>query len=327
MANRIYVVLMKTLVLVFALSAEIALSQPAPVAPERPAQVETPKPVVKKLPASSRNLSGDRVIPPEDPIVAKARADVFREVCMRGSEFKGKRMYYGKQLRARVIDFKSREPVEGVLVFAVWGSQRVDGEGIVGSGRPGIAHTVEVFTDKDGYFTIPAWGPLPLFAWHFREMPFWNRPEGRVNANPRLTLFKEGYGTRVGEPDDRDDYGRKSLVGNPLLIEDVPGESEYNGMDIPLGRLMNSDPRNAKWSHANFAIETDHVLASLSDADYCAWERTPNSVSTAWRWVKFTRDPHNKIGESTVLSSLLACDRLRVETGCKSFKSFVDGVK
>lgn len=327
MANRIYVVLMKTLVLVFALSAEIALSQPAPVAPERPAQVETPKPVVKKLPASSRNLSGDRVIPPEDPIVAKARADGLRESCTQGTKFKGKRMYYGKQLRARVIDPKTRQPVEGVLVFAVWGSQRVDREGIVGSGRPGIVHTVEVFTDKDGYFTIPAWGPLPLFAWYFGEMPWWNQSEGQVNANPRLTLFKEGHGIRVGEPGEHDELGLKSLVGNPMLVEGVPGASEYDGMDIPLWKYVGSDPRNGQFALADLAREMDRVLSNLSEGDFCAWERTPNSVSNAWKWVKFTRDTRNENGWSTAFQYQLYCDDVRVATGCKSFKSFVDGVK
>lgn len=82
--------------------------------------------------------------------------------------------YSAKDIRATVVDEETGEPLEGVVVVALWELQQV-------SARPRL-HITEAVTDAQGRFHIPGWGPKvrpPLAQ--------------LAHRSPLLVLFKSGF--------------------------------------------------------------------------------------------------------------------------------------
>ena len=83
--------------------------------------------------------------------------------------------YSAKEIRARIVDEKTGEPIEGAVVVAQWVFSPP-------SGRGPTLHIVEAVTDKQGEFFIAAWGPKP------------RRPLTQLaHHSPQLLIFKHGY--------------------------------------------------------------------------------------------------------------------------------------
>ena len=82
--------------------------------------------------------------------------------------------YSAKDIRATVVNEETGEPLEGVVVVALWELRQV-------SARPRI-HITEAVTDAQGQFHIPGWGPKvrPPLA----EL---------AHRSPLLVLFKPGF--------------------------------------------------------------------------------------------------------------------------------------
>ena len=296
-----------------------------PIAP--PVAMERHQAEGRRFPGVS-NPPRNRAVPIIDPIQAAA---ITEERCTFRGTFKSEAMFYGKELRARVVDYQTRQPIEGALVLAVWGTRKVNGENLR-PGTKGIVHAIEVLTDRDGHFTTPAWGPLPVIRDYGIKLNWWDgRAESFVRANPYLTIFKEGYGTRSGEPDARDDLAKTGLpkdwrIGTSVLTAGVAGASEYEGKEIAIGRYSPLENRDLN-NHRKLAFEIDHILDDLSRADACAWERFPNSISNAWKWVKLDRKFLMSGASAQVFSEPLFCDAFRGANGCNSFTKFVEELK
>jgi hypothetical protein len=79
--------------------------------------------------------------------------------------------------KARVVDAETKQPLQGVVVLAVWYKYWPDVDGL---GTFGYVDSEEVITDKDGRFAISARSFIPFD-------PF-------VLEEPEFHLVKPGYG-------------------------------------------------------------------------------------------------------------------------------------
>ena len=99
--------------------------------------------------------------------------------------------YSGAEIRARVVDKETKQPLQGVFVIA---ESSLDA--LMSPGKTPL-QLMEAVTDAKGEFYFPPWGP--------KERPTFSQLWG---GDPRLWLFKPGY-----EPDG---------VGNPTVPDDRP---------------------------------------------------------------------------------------------------------
>ena len=88
-------------------------------------------------------------------------------------------MYAGKEIRGKIIDADTKQPIEGTIIVAQWILFHIQpGHG----GHKSRIHIDEAVADKDGNYVIPAWGPKP-------HLPFTELQE----RDPELLIFKSGY--------------------------------------------------------------------------------------------------------------------------------------
>jgi hypothetical protein len=137
--------------------------------------------------------------------------------------------YSAKPVQATVVDEATRQPVEGVVVAAVWAVSSIHG----------VTHTLhigEAVTDSQGRFSLPGFGPKlrpPLYEAQ-RHMPY-------------LILFKHGYVPLILWNASRDKFvaafgdprqwSTRQLADNlPLEFDPdrVVQESFWNGLTIEL---------------------------------------------------------------------------------------------
>lgn len=88
------------------------------------------------------------------------------------------REFSAEPIEAYVVDAKTRQPLEGVIVTANWELERGTFGGNVVVGQLMV---MEAVTDKNGRFYFPTWGPKRAEEGHF------------VDKDPQLLLFKPGY--------------------------------------------------------------------------------------------------------------------------------------
>lgn len=79
--------------------------------------------------------------------------------------------------KGRILDMDTGEPLEDAAIVAEWNKIKPG----AGDTYEETFHVIEVVTDKDGYFEIPAYVPINL-------LPVVTRVEG-----PYFTIFKPGY--------------------------------------------------------------------------------------------------------------------------------------
>jgi hypothetical protein len=133
--------------------------------------------------------------------------------------------------RGQVVDLETGQPLEGVVVVAVW--EKVS---------PGVMHprrdfedVDEVVTDSDGRFVIPARRVTTL-------NPFVNI-EG-----PTLVMFKPGYG-RWGFRGEYEWLKRYSMEEQDARIAKAREEFESTGAQFELPRLKTPEERRNFLSH------------------------------------------------------------------------------
>jgi len=312
MAHRINVVVAGVLLCLAAESAmaeALAQSRQASL-PDADVQAQGMAPPRKAVSATDVNAES------QSSQAESIKQEARRKECIPNDKRKGDLMFLGKQLRARVVDGNTKTPLEGVVVFALWGTRTIDGEDIMANG---VVHVAEALTDKDGFFTIPAWGPLPIVRQYVLNIPWYAiNPDRFIHANPYLVLYKEGYLTRRGER-------AESPLGDPVLRPGVPGASAYDGKDISFYGSFKPDPDADMYSRFLVADAIHWPLRELSFAEPCAWQRLPLTIAAAWPWV---RDKLKDNPDGTfILWPLLSCDEVRVAAGCRSLKDYLETVK
>lgn len=91
--------------------------------------------------------------------------------------------YSSEEIRGTIVDAETGQPIEGAVVLATWRVSKMHlALGDIGAGTERNLVRVEVVTDKEGNYLIPAWGPKlvsPL--------------EGMGVGDSRLYIFKSGY--------------------------------------------------------------------------------------------------------------------------------------
>jgi hypothetical protein len=164
--------------------------------------------------------------------------------------------YSAPEIRARIVDEKTGEPVPDAVVLAQWAlySQFIGG----GAGYLHRQHEFETTTDKNGWFVIPAWGPEVRVP--YTELD---------NFIPQFRIFKAGYYARVLS-NERRANPQASVV-----------HSEWNGKMIAL-RSFDGDWNLYILSLADmWRGHTEQCRRScprLILAVYSEWERIPRPL-------------------------------------------------
>lgn len=166
--------------------------------------------------------------------------------------------YSGLPFHATVVDAVSKEPVEGVVVVAVWRLELRYGEPI------GPLTSTEAVTDKKGYFAMPGWGPLEVRVGTTGGLP-------RMGPNePYLMLLKPGYEPGyVGGTHETDYLKDPSRNSDPIRAAVA-----LDGRTFELSRWTASD-----------AIYNNTLLLWRNNVPFlgCAWARTPRMTVTLIR--------------------------------------------
>ncbi|KAF0145682.1 MAG: hypothetical protein FD156_657 [Nitrospirae bacterium] len=91
--------------------------------------------------------------------------------------------YSFTEIKGTVIDAETKKPIEGVVVVALWKINWLGRPGVYYEGGTAkVIHAEEAVTDKNGKYTIPAWGPIKRpKEWAFN------------GADPSIEFFKPGY--------------------------------------------------------------------------------------------------------------------------------------
>ena len=153
--------------------------------------------------------------------------------------------YSAAEIRGRVVDAETKQPVEGVHVVAQWILQT----GIFHSVRVTRLHIMETVTDVKGEYYFAAWGPKP-------------RPplSSRSTADPRLTFFKPGY--RVLERNNRE-----------------PPSQDALGVSIWHGKIVSLDP--FRGTPEQWAFLLGIMQDTLAWGDHT--DEVPRRINDYWR--------------------------------------------
>jgi len=103
-------------------------------------------------------------------------------------------LFYDKPLKGYVVDAETKQPIDGVIVVAMWRLSQ-----FLSQGFGGYAKVIEVKTDKEGNFKIPFW--ITFKPWKFNS--------AMHDLAPEIVIYKPGYKVysshklmRAGFPED-----------------------------------------------------------------------------------------------------------------------------
>jgi hypothetical protein len=124
-------------------------------------------------------------------------------------------LYSAKEIRGRVVDGVSGEPLAGVIVVAQWELVREIIPGVIHRFYGDVLKTIEVVSGPDGGYVIPAWGPAQRPAFFHLE-----------DGDPMLEVFTPGYYPRHVSNRIRAAYSRDSVR-----------VSQWDGRAMPLRKF------------------------------------------------------------------------------------------
>ena len=161
--------------------------------------------------------------------------------------------YSALPISGKVVDEETGEPIEDVIVIAIW--QLEKGVGLEGTIPARFMKVVEVLTDEEGNYFIEGWGPL-------------RRPGGTYlgNFSPRLFFFKDryvyttrgNYLGRVNYDDRMDRIQHSQWDGKIIKIRKFDGELD-DYYDVLLSASM------------RFEV----LLNPIFGAKSCDWKQIP----------------------------------------------------
>ncbi len=128
--------------------------------------------------------------------------------------------YSAKEIRGQVVDDVSGQPIEGAIVVAQWELVREVIPGLINKSYGDVLKIVEVVSDRDGNYVIPAWGPVLRPTLFHLE-----------NLDPSLAFFKPDYYPRYVANEVRTEYSR-----DPVRI------SQWDGKTVRL-RKFTGEPQ------------------------------------------------------------------------------------
>ena len=135
-------------------------------------------------------------------------------------------IYFGKELRAQVVDSETLRPVAGVQVEARWTVIRPTLNLESHSRR---LHEATVTSDENGFFVIPGWGPL--------FEPRWYR---LYYDGPSVVLKKTRYEDRlISRLTSSNDSAARVWLWKTI-------SAQWNGVRIKLYRTDAAEPLRAE---------------------------------------------------------------------------------
>jgi hypothetical protein len=158
--------------------------------------------------------------------------------------------YSAAEIRGRVVDAETKEPLAGVHVVAQW----ILISGVVHPQAITRLHILETMTDAKGEYHLPAWGPKPR--------PFLSELD---TADPDVTFFRPGYLLEGG--------------GNRVPHHNSLRTSRWHGQTIELKPFRGSPE---EWVNQLSLLQgglgwgwsTDHVVPRMNDD----WKLMPRIV-------------------------------------------------
>lgn len=123
-------------------------------------------------------------------------------------------VYFAKEIHGQIVDDETGQPLEGVVVVAEW---RLFSPGIGHRVQSGTINTLEVLSDKEGKYFIPAWGPRPRPPFAYLD-----------HLDPELKIFKSDY-----YPKDLSNKVLSSANRNRSMVR----SSDLDGKGIKLQRF------------------------------------------------------------------------------------------
>ncbi len=170
--------------------------------------------------------------------------------------------YWSDATEVRVVDVDTKQPLEGVIVVAVYELYFAS----MGRGyRDKAFHVIEAVTDWNGRAHLPAWGPKRVpESRHFGPLVFGPFMDSR---NPQLILIKDGYGY--------DMMSSSTPKGHADHYYRIP--SVWTGLTLVMRRFESSRDR-----YANHLAGLDYALDRVYADDYqqCLWKNMPKTVVT-----------------------------------------------
>lgn len=159
--------------------------------------------------------------------------------------------YSAKPIEAWVVDSETKQPLEGVIVVALWELRY----GLEGGGAYPLT-VMEAVTDKNGRFYFPAWGPKKIPE----HLPY----EARLKDwDPAMVFYKKDY-TYLMLTNDRP---IRSMSGHG----DSTRTSEWNGKTIPLTKFRGSIEAY-ELNVLEFVYFVDAIVETVAD---CNWKQIP----------------------------------------------------
>src|SRR5713101_510551 len=133
--------------------------------------------------------------------------------------------YSAKEIRGKIVDADTGQPLDGVNIVAQWKIDRM----LVGDDKA-LLHVTEAVTDKDGNYSFPGWGPIPL--------PF--RADFGEGRDPLLSIFKSGYDV---------EFLDNGIISDTRFRSTPLGEFKWNGATTKLKKWKGS--LRDYWWHVN----------------------------------------------------------------------------
>lgn len=151
---------------------------------------------------------------------------VLAVVCIPLWVFGDPPVYFAKEIRGQVVDAETGQALRGVIVVANW---QVYAIGIGSGGYGGSINTIEMLTDQEGKYFIPAWGPRPRPLLTYLD-----------SRDPELRFFKPNY-----YPDGRSN----ALHSYENRDTNMVRTSEWDGKVIKLTPFKGND-----WDDYSFKL-------------------------------------------------------------------------
>lgn len=154
------------------------------------------------------------------------------------------RIYSGDEVHGWVVDSKTKEPIEDVVVVIAW---ELEG-GFIHTDHTANIHIAETVTNNKGYYSFESWGPKITVDGR------------RSSSTPRLVFYKFGY---------ESEYRLNSISGNLNPDNSV---SEYTGKNIELVKHVVLDKKyESKLRSINSILQLSNYRTEFD----CTWTKIP----------------------------------------------------
>jgi len=200
-------------------------------------------------------------------------------------------VYWAKPIEATVVDAETQEPLEGVIVVAMWIL-----EGGYHNDEVGFLEVLETVTDSKGRFHFDSWGPV------------WRPGWGVLDAkDPRMYLFKDGYRYKQL----LNGHQGRSTTGA------MGRRSTWSGETIPLERFEGDVDEYARsLSYLSNRIEP-LAHRSLMPHWSCEWQKIPRLI-LAIEKVEIRR----KVANPRSMAELMTTEEIAYVEVCGSASDF-----